>query len=242
VDVKQVPGERSRVMYSPYLAGMYNSARANGRLRGHRLALPILLSQDLGILIAPVSTLWVHNILESSDHAFVNPPDGRGYGKHSHGHKPILTTFYQTPPAGTDQKPRDLLRALTTQRKTVRSVAYPWFPAAGTVEAAAYNTPIQNLPWNVNYHQSGSLVLTVPEYKRLWKTIQTVPGGELTTDRMEAAALEKNDCADVVAEGMVLTMSFPLAGSPHERESISVLTLALECIDFEHTKEGKDVT
>ena len=115
MDVKQVPGERNRVMYSPYLAGMCNSVRANGRLRGHRLALAIRLRPTVGILIAPISTLWVHKIVESLHHAFVNPPDGRGYGKDSKGTKPILTTFYQTPPSGTDLKPRILLRVLTTQ-------------------------------------------------------------------------------------------------------------------------------
>ena len=120
-------------------------------------------------------------------------------------------------------------------------MAYPWYPEAGTIDAAAYNTRIPNLAYNLNYHQSGSVVITVSEYKRIWKTIQTVEGGQLTTDRMEAAVLEKNDCEDVVAEGMVITMSFPLSGSD-ERESVSFLTCIAECIDFEHTKQGKDVT
>ena len=191
---------------------MHNSVRADGRRRASRIALSILLSPSVGALIAPVSTTWSNYIVLGPEHSFVNPLDGNGYG-HSRpapSKKPILTSFYKMRPGGRDHSPSILLAALTTQKRTVRAIGYMFQSENVVVAAAAHGAQIPNLPWNVNYHQQDGVVMTPRAFNRMWKTISTIEAGSLTTERMLAAGrhVSKNQPTEVLAQGLVLTMSF----------------------------------
>ena len=163
---------------------MHNSLKADGTLHACRVGLALRFTESMGALISPISLTWVNYIVESPDHSFVNPPDGKGYGSdiNSRANKPILSTFYRPNAASRDEKPGLLLRGLTTQQGTMRAVGYCWYPEAGTVAAAAYGRTVPNLSWNINYHQDNGLVMTVTEYKKIWKTIITIEQGPITTD------------------------------------------------------------
>ena len=84
--------------------------------------------------------------------------------------------------------------------------------------------------------------MTVVEYKKIWKTIIAIEQGPLTTDRLLTAVKTqvKNAGTDAMAQGLVITMSFPKTGTL-ERDSVSFLICIAEFIDFEHTKRGEDV-
>jgi len=203
----------------------------------------IALSPTVGALIAPVSTTWSNYIVVGPEHSFVNPPDGKGYG-HSRSlptKKPILTSFYRVHRGGRDHSPSTLLAALTTLKRTVRAIGYMFQPHSGLVAAAAHGAQVPNLPWNLNYHQHGGVVMTPREFKKMWKTISVIEAGPLTTEGMLAAAthVSNNQPTDVTAQGLVLTMSFPT--TTPERDSVSFLVLCAEFLDFEHTKLGTDI-
>jgi len=112
-------------------------------------------------------------------------------------------------------------------------------PANGVVAAAAHGAQIPSLLWTLNYHQDAGLVMTPREFRNMWKTIITIEAGPLTTERLLAAGrhISKNQPTDVLAQGLVLTMSFPTTTPAHD--SISFLMLCAEFIDFEHTQLGR---
>jgi len=174
----------------------------------------------------------------SAEHSWVNPTNGAGFGSDlgAPTPRPVLSSVYRRPPLGQDFSPGLLLRGLTTQQNTVRSVAYPFYPHAGTLTPIAYNRHIPNLVGS--FHQYGGLIMTVPQYKELWMTMRVLERGILTTDLLETAVLTKNAAGDVAAVGLVVTMTFPL--SPQTRDRVSFLSCTAEFIQFDHTKQGED--
>ena len=84
--------------------------------------------------------------------------------------------------------------------------------------------------------------MTVAQYKQIWRTIITIEQGPLTTERLVAAVKTqvKNGGTDALAQGLVLTVSFPIPETL-ERDSVSFLICIAEFIDFEHTRRGEDV-
>jgi len=228
-------------MITEYLVEIHNSVRADGRRRAFRIALAILLIPSIGALIAPVSTTWSNYIVLGPGHSFVNPADGNGYGfsRPRPSKKPILTSFYSMRSGGTDDSPRLLLEALTTQKRTVRVIGYMFQTANGVVAAAAHGAQVPTLPWTLNYHQHGGVVMTPRQFRNMWKTIVKIEAGPLTTQRLLTAGrhISKNQATDVLAQVLVLTMSFPT--TTPARNSTSFLILCAEFIDFEHTQLGR---
>ena len=132
-------------MYTPHLVAMHNSVGQDGRLRGHRFSLPLVLTGLLEAIVAPISHLWNNFMVTSAEHSWVNPMNGAGFGSDSEAPtpRPVLSSVYRRPPLAQDLSPGLLLRGLTTQQNTVRSVAYPFYPSAGTLTPIAYNQHIQ---------------------------------------------------------------------------------------------------
>jgi len=182
--------------------------------------------------------MWKNFMVTSAEHSWVNPINGAGFGSDSDRPtpRPVLSSVYRSPPLAQDLSPGLLLRGLTTQQNTVRSVAYPFYPSAGTLTPIAYNQHIPNLVGS--FHQYGTIIITVPEYKKIWMTMRVLERGILTTDLLETAVLTKNTAGDVAAVGLVVTMTFPL--SAQTRDRVSFLSCTAEFIHFDHTNQGED--
>ena len=120
-----VRSQTAKIFYSENLVSMTNSRQADGTLNRYRVALSLLITNEVGFLVTGVSYAHAHYIITSDRHDWIPPRNGRGYGMCPDGEppKPIMTTDYVLKRSRTNTVPGLLLRALKPAEETTRSPA-----------------------------------------------------------------------------------------------------------------------
>ena len=153
--------QTGKIYYTENLVSMTNSRQADNTLNGCRVALPLLITNEVGFLVTDVSYTHTHDMITSDRHDWIPPRNGRGHGIPPGDHttpKPIMTTDYVLKRSHTNTSPGLLLRVLKTEERTTRSPAWLWWSQDGLIVHAAYNTPIPHFGDNYTPMSGASVV------------------------------------------------------------------------------------